>query len=130
MQPHTDPIYETIDDEPGADANARAAEALGLLMRWILDGSGIDSRDRSGPGGANNVPDPRHVIASRFLAVVLTVRPELLQAQVLRKLGREARVSFWRLSKDCRDAEKTFGRIAPERGRATRPSVVGLASLS
>lgn len=110
------------------DMNSRAVYALGHMMRWVLDGSNVEVR----PDGAEykNQADPRQVIAARFLALVLLVRPELLREQVSRKLGKISRINYSRLIVHCQDAEKAFGYIAPRRDRATRPHINGFVQVS
>ncbi len=102
------------------DPNARAAYAIAHLLRWVLDGSGVEHRAGQPPRRRNQNP-PMDMIAKKLLGLVLVARPDLLREQVLRKLARDCGCSHVMLGEYAKLAEADFGYIVGKRGRATRP---------
>lgn len=97
---------------PDADAREYAAEAVGRLLRWLVDGTGVEFRDGKQQYRSRRAP---LVLTARAIALVLIVRPELLRRQALRPICTQTGLSLTALHRYCREAERDFGRIAPAR---------------
>jgi hypothetical protein len=102
------------------DPNARALFAVSHLLRWLVDGTGIEARVGK-PSRRHNQNSPMDKIAKKAVGLVLVARPDHLREQVLRKLARECGCSHVSLGEYAQLAEAEFGYLVAKRGRATRP---------